>query len=45
MTMEHIRSSYMSWRGYTQHKNARLTIHNMDKLYKKLYGTWPVAKK
>ncbi len=44
MTLEQIHTSYMSWRGYIAHKNARRTIHNMDQLYKKLFGYWPVTK-
>ena len=44
MTMEAIRSSYMSWRGYIAHKNARRTIHGMDGLYKRIFGIPPIVK-
>ncbi|HBU12709.1 MAG TPA: hypothetical protein DEB31_08290 [Clostridiales bacterium] len=42
MTLEQIHTSYMSWRGYIAHKNARRTIHNMDHFYEKLFGCWPM---
>ena len=45
MTMEHIRSSYMSWRGFIAHKNAGRTLYNMDALYTKLFGETPITKK
>lgn len=44
MTLEQIHNSYMSWRGFVAHKNARRTIHSMDVLYQKLFGRWPVTK-
>lgn len=44
MTMLDIRASYMSWRGFIAHKNARRTIHNMDVLYYQLFGVWPIIK-
>lgn len=44
MTMEHIRTSYMSWRGFIAHKNARRTIQAMDALYHQLFGIWPITK-
>ncbi|MDL2318059.1 RNA-directed DNA polymerase [Eubacteriales bacterium OttesenSCG-928-A19] len=44
MTLEQIRNSYMSWRGFIAHKNARRTIHNMDALYIKLFGISPLQK-
>lgn len=45
MTLAQIHNSYMSWRGFVAHKNARRTTHNMDLLYQKLFGIWPVTKK
>jgi hypothetical protein len=45
MTMEHIRCSYMSWRGFIAHKNAGLTIYHMDALYTRLFGIPPIPKK
>lgn len=44
MTLEQIRDSYMSWRGFIMRKNARRTVHNMDLLYKKLFGMSPLQK-
>lgn len=44
MSLEQIHNSYMSWRGFVAHKNARRTIHSMDLLYLKLFGQWPVTK-
>lgn len=44
MTIEEIHNSYMSWRGYIAHKNARKTIHCMDLLYKNLFGYLPTEK-
>ena len=45
MTIEHIHMSYMSWRGFTAHKNAGQTIRSMDKLYTELFGEPPIIKK
>lgn len=45
MAMPDIRASYMSWRGFIMHKNARRTIHSMDVLYHQLFGVWPIIKK
>ena len=39
-----IRNSYMSWRGFIAHKNARQTIRSMDELYTRLFGTSPLVK-
>ncbi len=44
MTLDQIHNSYMSWRGFIAHKNARRTIHCMDRLYEKLFGYWPMKK-
>ena len=44
MTMQDIRSAYMSWRGYIKHTNAGRTIHNMDALYYRLFGISPLVK-
>lgn len=44
MTLQDIRVSHMSWRGYIGHMQARRTIHNMDKLYIKLFGVSPLKK-
>lgn len=44
MSLDQILNSYMSWRGFISHKNARRTIYHMDRLYKKLFGQWPEAK-
>ena len=44
MTMGEIRNSYMSWRGYIAHINARRTIRHMDELYKRLFGISPLVK-
>lgn len=45
MTMDEIHQSYMSWRGFVAHKNARRTIHRMDILYSKLFGEPPIQKR
>lgn len=37
LTLDEILQSYNSWRGSMVHRNARKTIFNMDKLYKKLF--------
>ena len=39
-----IRNSYMSWRGFIAHKNARQTIRSMDELYTRLFGVSPLVK-
>ena len=44
MSMAEIRCSYMSWRGYIAHKNARRTIRNMDALFTRLFGISPMVK-
>jgi RNA-directed DNA polymerase len=44
MNMANIRTSYMSWRGFIAHKNARRTIRTMDALYQQLFGVWPINK-
>jgi hypothetical protein len=44
MSMAEIRNSYMSWRGYISHKNARRTVRNMDALFTKLFGEPPIVK-
>lgn len=44
MTMPEIRNSHMSWRGYVAHTNSRRTVHNMDDLYKRLFGISPLVK-
>lgn len=44
MSMLDIRTSYMSWRGFIAHKNARRTIRTMDVLYQHLFGVWPINK-
>lgn len=37
MTFDDIRCSYSSWRGSMKYRNARKTIHSMDKLYDSLF--------
>jgi hypothetical protein len=44
MTLEQIRSGYMSWRGYIAHFNSRKTVINMDNLYRSLFGVHPLQK-
>jgi tRNA splicing endonuclease len=44
MTLEEIRNSYMSWRGFIAHTNSRRTVQNMDELYKRLFGISPLVK-
>jgi hypothetical protein len=45
MTMEEIRNSYMSWRGFIAHKNSRRTVRTMDLLFRKLFGESPITSK
>ena len=44
LTMEDVRSSYESWRGYQKHMNAHKVIRGMDKLFYQIYGIWPMRK-
>lgn len=44
LTMDDVRSSYESWRGYQKHMNAHDTIRSMDKLFCKVFGVWPTRK-
>ena len=44
MTMDDVRCSYESWRGYLQHVDAHRSIRNMDKVFYQLYGIWPTRK-
>jgi len=44
MALHSIRNSYMSWRGYIAHKNARQTIRSTDGLYTRLFGVSPLVK-
>lgn len=44
MTMDDVRNSYESWRGYQKHLDAHRTIRNMDKLFCELFGFWPTRK-
>lgn len=37
MTLDDIKTSYVSWRGSMKHKNARKTVYSMDMLFKKLF--------
>jgi RNA-directed DNA polymerase len=41
ISMDAIRQSYQSWRGYAEKYNTHNTLRNMDKLYFELYGEWP----
>lgn len=36
--IESIRQSYQSWRGYAAKWDSQKTVHNMDMLYKELFG-------
>ena len=44
MRIYEIKHSYMAWRGHISHMNARKSIHNMDSLYKRLFGMSPLKK-
>lgn len=37
ITFADIRCSYSSWRGSMEHRNARKTVHSMDKLFDSLF--------
>ena len=37
MNFEDIRTSYASWRGSMSHRNAYYTVHNMDRLFNRIY--------
>lgn len=41
MTLEDVRASYESWRGYNRHMDGYLSIVRMDKLYFDLFGLVP----
>ena len=41
MTLEDVRGSYESWRGYNHHMNGYKTVKNMDRLYYDLFGLVP----
>lgn len=41
MTIEDVRGSYESWRGYNRHMNGYKSIINMDRLYYNLFGLVP----
>lgn len=45
MTLDDVRCSYESWRGYNKHLNGYKTLQRMDKLYYELFGMRPSAKK
>ena len=45
MTLEDVRCSYESWRGYNKHLNAYKTLQSMDKLYFDLFGLKPSKKR
>jgi len=38
ISLEAINISYQSWKGSMKHRDARKTVHNMEKLYKKLFN-------
>ena len=37
MTFDDVRCSYSSWKGSMKYRNARKTVHSMDKLYDSLF--------
>lgn len=37
LSISDIKQSYQSWKGSMKYRNARKTVYNMDKLYKKLF--------
>lgn len=41
MTVKEVGCSYMSWRGYMEHKDAHRTVRNMDNLFFNLFHTTP----
>ena len=41
MTLDDVRASYESWRGYNHHMNGYRSMVNMDKLYFDLFGLVP----
>lgn len=41
MTLDDVRGSYESWRGYNRHMNGYKSIINMDRLYYDLFGLVP----
>ena len=41
MSIEDVRASYESWRGYNRHMNGYRSIISMDKLYYSLFGLIP----
>lgn len=41
MTIEDVRCSYESWRGYNAHLNGYKSMRSMDKLYHDLFGLFP----
>lgn len=45
MTVEQVSGSYMSWRGSIKNKDARRTIHSMDRHFFKLFAVKPWIKK
>lgn len=45
MSIEQVNNSYMSWRGFIVLKDAHRTVHNMDKLYFKLFAASPWINK
>ena len=44
MTMEDVRASHESRRGYLQHLHAHKTMRSMDKLFFNLFGIYPTRK-
>ena len=44
VTLDQVTSSYMSWRGSILKRDARRSVHCMDKLFFKLYGVKPWEK-
>lgn len=45
MTLDDVRCSYESWRGYQQYLDSKRSIREMDKLYFDLFGLRPSTKK
>lgn len=41
LTMNDIKQAYGSWKGYALHRNAVMSVRNMDRLYFSLFGELP----
>ena len=41
MSLEDVRCSYESWRGYNAHLNGFKSLRSMDRLYHELFGLYP----